>query len=355
MLQYAERYSTKKRDQRIQLLEAEVEALEESLASEEEREDELGELVTDRVASEFLDVYNLVRRRDPVLYEPGKSFFGGTAAKPTPVQEQAALKRELLAAAHGSDGSSDQEGDGEALLKPVEKSAEELRREAEEYKEFLARTKADKVQRGQMDDFWAAPAANLDENERFLRDFILGNGWVDEAGVGPLAEADLAALSESEEALERADEFEHKWNFRHEEPGAVGPQSYPRDMPSVRAPKVSARKAARVRSAEQKRAEKDRLADELKRLKADKRRELDEKMRHGERELAEVEDDELRARMAQMKEDELQQFLDDYLKLDYEDVVGGVKARFQYDEVKPNAFGLRAEELVELDDALLEE
>ncbi|EFJ52328.1 hypothetical protein VOLCADRAFT_102989 [Volvox carteri f. nagariensis] len=50
---------------------------------------------------------------------------------------------------------------------------------------------------------------------------------------------------------------------------------------------------------------------------------------------------------------ELQRLLEDYYKLDYEDVVGGIKTRFRYKEVPASTFGLSVDEILRLDDKTL--
>jgi hypothetical protein len=52
-----------------------VEALDLSIESEDEEEDEVGELVTGEVATEFLEVYARIRDQDPALYDSATHFF----------------------------------------------------------------------------------------------------------------------------------------------------------------------------------------------------------------------------------------------------------------------------------------
>ena len=192
------------------------------------------------------------------------------------------------------------------------------------------------------------------KQEQFLKKFIMENGWVDEeAPRRAVTQEEMDALSESEEMLDKADEFEAKINFRNEEPDPHEQVvSHPRNIASVRALKPSSRHLQRIRSKESKKAERERLADELKRLKADKRRQMLDQLKN--RGMAGDEEGDLEARMAMMDEDELEAFMDDYLKLDFQGTVGDVKTRFHYTQVKPDAFGLEEEDILQLPEEVLE-
>lgn len=375
---FATRYEQKNRDMHIARLEAEVDALDLSIESEDEEEDEVGELVTANIAGEFLEVYSRIRERDPALYDASTQFFKSDgeeelpaslleakeqakAARPDKKQKRSLMEATIIRAEDEEDldleqakrsGLSIAEQDQELknefqkaffeeneaanddLLVEKTKSKEEEIRFEEEYKKFLDEKKKEKIAKGpaSVRAFWAldetAKMAELTESEKFLRSYILDNGWVDEeAATRRVDQEELDALSASEEELDRADAFEAKLNFRHEEPGAAdGPVSYPRNLPSVRTIKPSTRQMARERTKESKKAERQRLADELKRLKAAKRKEMLERLKRSG--MAGDEEDELEQQMAAMNEDELEQFMDEYLKLDFQGTVGDLKVCF---------------------------
>jgi hypothetical protein len=180
-----------------------------------------------------------------------------------------------------------------------------------------------------------------------------------------VSQEELDAISASEEELDRADEFESKLNFRFEENGDApafqmgeqGPKAYPRDLVSVRAVKPKARKLARERTKERKLKDRERLANELKELKAQKRKEIINLTRRGRApdELeGKEEEEELARQMEGMDEAEAEKFLDEYLKLDYEGIAGGEKMRFPYMPVKPESYGLNEEDILKMDDSVLE-
>lgn len=376
---FATRYEQKNRDMHIARLEAEVEALDLSIESEDEEEDEVGELVTGDIAGEFLEVYSRIRERDPALYDANTEFFKhegeaelpaalaeakemARAARPDKKQKRSLMEATIIRAEDEEDmdleqvkGASlsiaeqeqelksefqrafyedgkqnDDDGEGDLLVEKAKSQEEQIRFE-EEYKKFLDEKKKEKLAKGApaLRAFWAldetAKAVQLTESEKFLRNYILENGWVDEeAATRRIEQDELDALSASEEELDRADEFEAKLNFRHEEPGAAdGPISYPRNIPSVRAIKPSTRQKARERTKESKKAERQRLAEDLKRLKAAKRKEMLERLKKSG--MAGDEEDELEQQMANMDEEELEQFMDEYLKLDFQGTVGDIK------------------------------
>ena len=75
----------------------------------------------------------------------------------------------------------------------------------------------------------------LDPNERFLRSYILNEGWKEKAGktvaAVPIAKADPEAIDEEDEQREdEMDNFERQYNFRFEEPNAGTITSHARNV-----------------------------------------------------------------------------------------------------------------------------
>lgn len=70
-------------------------------------------------------------------------------------------------------------------------------------------------------DFWTDP--NLNENEKFLRDFVLNKKFLDHGSEDSEVDYDHRIhdsdenLSEDEKNINQQEEFEHKYNFRFEE------------------------------------------------------------------------------------------------------------------------------------------
>ncbi|XP_054150906.1 protein KRI1 homolog, partial [Melozone crissalis] len=136
--------------------------------------------------------------------------------------------RALVAESEDEEGDGDDEGGGGALLRPRERSREEKAQEEQQYLRWL-RGQAEPPPEPLQDleplqRLWSDPA--LEPGERFLRDYLLGNGYreqeEEEEGEEGLAVPPLDDSSdEGEQFLQRQQDFERRHNFRFEEPGAA--------------------------------------------------------------------------------------------------------------------------------------
>lgn len=201
--------------------------------------------------------------------------------KPTYVDEQRALRDSFKTAALVDDVEDDN------LLAPKVKSAEEKGREDRAYREWLKGQKRDideteSKQLKPLRDFWTDP--KLSRNDKFLRDYILNKKFVtgdesveNEGYVDRIHDSD-DNLSEDEKTISKQEEFEHKYNYRYEEPDQEFIKRYPRTMENSLRKKDTKRAEKRVERKERKEEEKIKKQEELKRLKALKRKEIEEKI-----------------------------------------------------------------------------
>nr|XP_012151679.1 PREDICTED: protein KRI1 homolog [Megachile rotundata] len=200
--------------------------------------------------------------------------------KITYVQEQRQLKESFRNALHDDEDDAD-------LLKPKSKSESEKEKEEADYKEWLkgqetAINETEQEVLKPLRDFWSNP--NLDSNEKFLRDYILNNKYLDnEYTDANIDDAHVVHdsdenLSEDEKNIDKQEEFEHKYNFRFEEPDQEFIKRYPRTLENSLRRKDTRRAQKRVEVKKRKEEEKLRKKEELKQLKALKRKEIEEKI-----------------------------------------------------------------------------
>jgi protein KRI1 len=141
-------------------------------------------------------------------------------------------------------------------------------------------------------NYWNDP--NLNENERFIRDFILNKRYVTNSDNEETIEdnntnerqksvlvpskvdenLDQIDFSEDENIIQHQELFEKKYNFRYEEPDTEFIKTYPRTIADSMRRIDSKRKEKREEYKQRKEQEKKQKKDELKHLKNLKKREI---------------------------------------------------------------------------------
>lgn len=337
---YAERYNTWREREELQKLKDRYgDDVEEDSSSTSEDEDENAEQLTTEIEKSFFKTLSCLKKKDPRIYDPSINFFNNEASSsqssstttkkekkekplflrdyerqiiiekggklsddeedssseskkilrpdsPTFVEEQKAIKESFKNALEDTDEDEDKETWG-GLFQQRKKTKEELEKEEEDYLDWL------KGQREEINDkeaesdlkylhnYWNDP--KLDENEVFLRDYLLNKRFLDDEDDSYIPTYneivhDSDGLSGDESTLQQQEEFEHKYNFRFEEPDKEFIKRYPRTMENSLRRKDDRRKRKREEIRQRKEAEKAAKREEIKKLKALKRKEILEKI-----------------------------------------------------------------------------
>ena len=443
--QYAENYERKKRVEELSKLQDKYAQEEEFSTDSEslEEEDEEGDLVTPEVDAKILETISIIRAKDENIYKPEKVFFSEkdfegveekkVKAKPFTIQdfqrkklldgfhekeelveshheEQEKLKRDMKKAFLEQD---DHDDDDEMFMKKRVKSKDDEEKEEDDYKEFLLKNLSKNTSSRETMTEWFSmngkEEKNLDEDEKFLMEYLLNKGWVEKTK--KTASFDFSNEHEDEEIVEKAEEFEQKLNFRFEQEGANAVKTHARVIEDSVRRKDDSRKAAREAKAARKEEEKLKKQEELKRLKKLKSAEIKEKLMKLKA-VANTDDSKIEkidldedfdpekydTQMAQVfdedyyKEDEgkpvfdddlsdlesdaklkikskakvhkvdptkvtedVEKIMDEYYQLDYEDMIDNIPCRFKYRKVASTTYGLTLDDILAADDKKLNE
>ncbi|GFQ98501.1 protein KRI1 homolog [Trichonephila clavata] len=210
----------------------------------------------------------LVLDRNGVLSEDEDEKRGPKT--PTTIREEVEVKKSFMEALGNSDD------DGDDLFQVRTKTDGEKEKEEEDYKKWLE-TEKDMLY---LKRYWNDP--KLDEGEKFLKDYILNKRYIEDDNEDYIPTyneiiGDFDDLSEDEKTTAKQELFEHKYNFRFEDPDEEFIKSFPRTIEDSLRRANTKRKQRREDYAERKKKEKEQKREELKRLKALKRKEIEEK------------------------------------------------------------------------------
>ncbi|KAK6989703.1 protein KRI1 [Biomphalaria glabrata] len=338
--------------------------------SDSSSEDEIRS--TPQMDKDWLRAYAVVRFQQSRLYKEGEKFFKEEAKPVSKKKEKATTlkdhERKFLLEKAGieSDEESkpkqpagksyfeeqeeikqsfkevlnDSSDEEEGLLVRKEKTLEEKKKEENDYLEWI------KGMKDELDDkeaaselaplkaYWNDP--NLSEKEKVLRDYILNNGYIDQEDSSEESDeedrvANLPNFEAEEDFLEKAEEYEHKYNFRHEEPGGDEIKSYPRVIETSVRTKDTRRADKRQRKLDKKRLLKEQRKEEirlLQKIQIEERKEKLEKLRQ----IADRPDLDYDLE-ADFDPDEHNKLMQKYFDEDYygEDGAEAKKPEFEYD------------------------
>ncbi|CAJ0605182.1 unnamed protein product [Cylicocyclus nassatus] len=172
------------------------------------------------------------------------------------------------------------EDDDDDLLLPKNKTNEEKAKEDEDFYSWLKERENGEIGEGDdlkgLKEAWRDP--NIDENEKFLRDYLANKDFIPEIEEHGVTLDDLREVEEDEKDLDRQRDFEQKYNFRFEDPDQEFIKQYPRTVGESIRKTNSKRKEKREEYKERKEREKQERRQEIKELKKMKRAEIEKKL-----------------------------------------------------------------------------
>ncbi|XP_046388269.1 protein KRI1 homolog [Ischnura elegans] len=220
---------------------------------------------------------------------------------PSYFEEQDAIKESFKGALNSADDDEKEEQGIGGLFSKKVKSQEELEKEEDDYSSWLLGNKGDledaeeENKLSHLRSYWTDP--KLDPGEAFLRDYILKKKFkpvenkvkknlsnmeeqeeeCESDQDDEITDGDL--LEQEEKEIEKMEEFEHKFNFRFEEPDQEFIKRFPRTLDHSLRKKDDKRKQKREELRTRKETEKQKLKEQLGKAKELKQREIEERLK----------------------------------------------------------------------------
>lgn len=319
---YAARYDEWRGKEHLQKLKDKYGDDYEEEESDSETEDEDADELTEEIEKDFFSTLASLKKKDPKLYDGKTEFFKESQSdksKARSAKEEKVtigdIERKVMLEKggkfeelddnidHGRDFTyneemksikdsfknalNDVEVDDDILTKRS-KSEKESKEEAESYKKWLAGQKSEvedpeiEVKMKGLREFWNKD--DLDDGEKFLKDYLLNKRYKDNDQDDYVPSYDEIVhdsdddLSEDEKNVKKQEEFEHKFNFRFEEPDEEFIKRYPRTIKDTLRKDEDKRIKKRKDVEERKKREKEMKKEEIKMLKNMKKKEIMEKL-----------------------------------------------------------------------------
>ncbi|XP_077290236.1 protein KRI1 homolog [Arctopsyche grandis] len=205
---------------------------------------------------------------------------------PSYVEEQNEIKKAFHSAIDANENDLEKKSIGGLFVKK-RKTKEEEEEEEKNYRDWLCgqanhlKDNNEENDLKPLKDYWSNP--KLDVDEAFLRDYVLNQRFKENNDSDRIPSYDEIVnenedVSEDERLFGQQTEFEHKFNFRFEEPDQDFIKRYPRTLEHTLRRKDDKRSKKRSEIKERKAEEKKRKKEEISQLKALKLKEIQDKI-----------------------------------------------------------------------------
>jgi protein KRI1 len=347
---FAKAYESRKQKEELRQMQDRGEMLDSDDSSSEE-EDEDAQLITPSVNLQFIKTIKALRNKDSSIYDPQTQFFEDdgnednkekSEKKRKPKKFKDVIREQILEQMDDEDaekGSNDNNGEDEKPSKfAYDEQQEELRKaflkeskmasdsESDDDNDWMIVKKkgvakvddpetekkvAEELKtleesfKGRKEKEFKDPRGEVKDGDQFLIDYIKNKKWIDNSNEADDDSEDEEKAGDESDAsslgeMDKADDFEAKYNFRFEQAAAetatsgatFSVQSYARaqTMNTLRR-KDETRRDKRLARKERKAAERKAKEEQLKRLKNAKKTEMNQKLSKVKSVLGEVGDD----------------------------------------------------------------
>ncbi|KAG1650989.1 Protein KRI1 [Nymphon striatum] len=294
-----------------------ISLLEKSSSDSESSEDEdaeVGSELTPDVEKQFIKTLGLLKKKDPRIYDKNTVFFEEKEENTVKTKKKKEkplflrdYERKIITEKNGElseeeeiekddckplsnarqreeikksflQAAEDVGDDEDSFFNEKQKTEVEKEKEEKDYMKWLKDQEVVDDVTGEMEylkSYWKDP--KLDSDECFLRDYLIDKKYLDHSNDEDEDDDDEEKEYASEDE-EKITEFEHKYNFRFEEPDKEFIKRYPRTMTNSLRTKDDRRSKKREIHKEQNQKKKDKIKEDIKLLKILKRSEILEKL-----------------------------------------------------------------------------